>query len=168
MKSLVIYFSRNGENYMENGVRSIDKGNTEIVAEAIKELVKADLYKVEPIKEYPYNYQDCCDVAKEELENNIKPSIKGEIPNINDYDVIYVGGPVWWGHYPCPLFTVLESLDFTGKIVMPFSTHEGSRLGSIMEDVSKYCIGADIRNGIAIRGCKAKASKNILEGWCLK
>lgn len=168
MKSLVIYFSRNGENYMEDGVRNIDKGNTEIVAETIKDLVKADLYKVTPIKEYPYNYQECCDVAKEEIENNIKVGIKGDVPNIEDYDVIYIGGPIWWGHYPCTLLGVLEKLDFNNKIILPFSTHEGSGLGGIMEDVLKCCTKADIREGLAIRGCGAKEAKDVLERWCLK
>lgn len=67
MKSLVIYFSRTGENYMEDGIRNINEGNTEIVAKKISEITGADLFKVEPVKEYPYNYQECCDVAKKEL-----------------------------------------------------------------------------------------------------
>ena len=166
MKSIFIYFSHTGENYMEDGIRNIDKGNTEIVAEEISKLVKADLFKVEPVKEYPYDYHECCDVAKEELDSNARPEIKSQLANLANYDTVYIGGPIWWGHYPCPLFTVLESLDFTGKVVMPFSTHEGSGLGSIMKDVHKFCKNAIIKEGLAIRGSSAKPSKEKIERWC--
>ena len=107
MKELVIYFSHTGENYMKNGIENIEKGNTEIVAENISHLTGADLFKVEPLKEYPYNYHECCDVAKEELENNSRPEIKNKLENISDYDTIYIGGPVWWSHYPMCMFTCL-------------------------------------------------------------
>ena len=72
MKSLVIYFSHTGENYINGTIRNITRGNTEIVVEKIKEITGADLFKVEPVTAYPYNYQECCDVAKEELNNNIR------------------------------------------------------------------------------------------------
>lgn len=167
MKSLVIYFSHTGENYMSDGIRNIDKGNTEIVAEAISKITGADLFKVEPVNDYPYNYKECCDVAKEELDANARPKLKRQIDDINDYDIIYIGGPVWWGHYPCPMFTMLENLDFNGKIVKPFSTHEGSGLGSIMQDVSKLCKGAQIKDGLAIRGSNANDAEEQLESWCM-
>lgn len=166
MKSLVIYFSHIGENYMNDGIRNIDKGNTEIVAEAIRDITGADLFKVETIKEYPYSYKECCDVAKEELNSDARPELRSQITDINDYDIIYIGGPVWWGHYPCGIFTALESLDFTGKIVKPFTTHEGSGLGSVMQDVNKFCNGAEIKEGLAIRGSNANSSKDKIESWC--
>ena len=165
MKSLVIYFSHTGENYMRNGIENIDKGNTEIVAEYIKDIVNADLFKVEPMSEYPYSYKECCDVAKKEIENNILPDIKSSV-DISDYDIIYIGGPVWWGHYSCPMHTLLSKLDFSNKIVKPFTTHEGSGLGNVLEDINKYCSGATIKNGLAIRGCDAENSKNMIESWC--
>lgn len=167
MKSLVIYFSHTGENYMENGIENIDKGNTEIVADTIKEITGADLFKVETVKNYPYNYKECCEVAEAELNNNIKPELKEYLDNIDNYDIIYIGGPVWYGHYPCAIFSLLEKLDFTNKTVKPFTTHEGSGLGNTMEDINKYCLGADIMKGLEIRGCKAKTSKVKIEKWCL-
>ncbi len=167
MKSLVIYFSHTGENYMSDGIRNIDKGNTEIVAENISKLTNADLFKVEPVNDYPYDYHECCKKAKEELENDERPSVKKTLDNIDDYDVIYIGGPVWWGHYPCAMFTILQSLSFEGKIVMPFSTHEGSGLGSTTKDIKKFCYNADIKDGLAIRGSSASDSLEKLKGWCL-
>lgn len=168
MKQLVIYFSHTGENYMSDGIRNIEKGNTEIVAEMIQQLTGADLFKIEPINDYPYHYQECCDLAKEELENNVKPEIKHQIDNIENYDVIYIGGPVWWGRYPRVIITAIENLDFEGKIIKPFTTHEGSGLGSIMQDITECCVGADIRPGIAIRGSQVNQAKEIVESWCIK
>lgn len=167
MKSLVIYFSRSGENYMNDGIRNIEVGNTEIVANYIKDITDSDLFKVEPINEYPYNYKECCDLAKLEIDNNSRPKVKNMLENINDYDVIYIGGPIWWSHYPCSLYTVLENLNFNGKIVKPFSTHEGSGLGSIMSDIKRICTGADIKDALAIQGSEAKNSKEKLESWCI-
>lgn len=166
MKNLIIYFSHTGENYMSDGIRNIDKGNTEIVAEKIKELTNANLFKVEPVKEYPYNYQECCDVAKEELENKANIEIKNKLTDISNYDVIYIGGPIWWGHYPMALNKLLETLDFTNKIVKPFTTHEGSGLGNVMQDINELCKGAIIKEGLAIRGSEAINSEKYLESWC--
>ncbi len=167
MKSLVIYFSHTGENYMQDGIRNITKGNTEIVAENIKEITTADLYQVIPEEKYPYNYHECCDVAKKELHENKRPNVINPLENIDNYDTIYVGGPVWWGHYPCPLITQLEKLDFKNKTIKPFTTHEGSGLGSTLEDIKNYTNG-NIKEGIAIRGSDAEYSKEILESWCNK
>lgn len=166
MKSLVIYFSHTGENYMNGTIKNITKGNTEIVAEKIKEITGADLFKVEPVQAYPYNYQECCDVAKEELNNNIKREVKNELTSIASYDTIYIGGPVWWGHYPMPLLATLEKLDFSSKTVKPFTTHEGSGLGSVMSDVEKYCKNAIIENGLSIVGSNVNNVEDKLESWC--
>lgn len=166
MKSLIIYFSHTGENYMSDGIRNIDKGNTEIVAENIKNITGADIFKIETIKEYPINYQECCDLAKEELTNDERPELKNKLNNIDNYDIIYIGGPVWWGHYPCAVFSAIENLNFKGKIVKPFVTHEGSKLGSIMQDINKFCAGAYIKEGLEIRGSDALNSKEKIEKWC--
>lgn len=165
MKSIVIYFSRADENYMRDGIRKIDKGNTEIVAEKISKLTGASLFKVETVNPYPYNYYDCCDVAKRELNNNERPEIKNHLTNLDDYDTIYIGGPVWWGHYPCALFTALEGLNYEGKTIKPFCTHEGSGLGSIMEDVKQLTSNGNISKGLEIRGCDALNSDEKIEKW---
>ena len=165
MKSLVVYFSHTGENYMNGAIRNITKGNTEIVAEEISKLTGADLFKVEPVNAYPYNYQECCDVAKDELTNNIRREIKSKLDNVDNYDVIYIGGPVWWSHYPMAIFTALEVLDFTGKKIKPFTTHEGSGVGSVMEDIRKICKNAVIEDAIAIRGSDAKLCEDKIKNW---
>ena len=168
MKELVIYFSHTGENYMKNGIENIEKGNTEIVAENISHLTGADLFKVEPLKEYPYNYHECCDVAKEGLENNSRPEIKNKLENISDYDTIYIGGPVWWSHYPMCMFTCLENLDFTGKTIYPFATNAGW-LGKSFKDIEKLCPNSKIEKEMNIvfesYSDKLKITEKELNDW---
>ena len=165
MKSIVIYFSRADENY---SVGVVDKGNTEIVAEYIKEITNADLFKVERKKPYAKDYETCCDEAKIEQLNNERPELVDYLDNIDDYDVIYIGSPVYWGTMPQPMFTQLEKLNFAGKIVKPFTTHEGSGLGNVVSYLEKICAGAKIVDALAIKGTNARNSKEIVEEWCNK
>lgn len=163
MKSIVIYFSRADENY---GVGVVDKGNTEIVAEYIKEITNADLFKVERKVPYAKDYQTCCDEAKKEQLNNERPELVNYLDSIDHYDVVYIGSPIYWGTMPQPMFTQLEKLNFEGKIVKPFTTHEGSGLGNVVSDLKKICVGSEIKDALAIKGTNAKNSKEIVEEWC--
>ena len=165
MSSLVIYFSRSGENYFGGELKNIEKGNTEVVAEYIKELDGADLFKVEPANEYPADYMKCIDVAKKEQQADARPEIKETLTDISGYDTIYIGFPNWWGTLPMPMFTQLEELDFTDKIVKPFVTHEGSGFGSSQKDLKKLCAGAEIRNGLSISGADVYDAKGIVNAW---
>ena len=163
MKSLIIYFSHTGENYMENGIENITKGNTEKLVENLQSLTGASLFKVEPVEAYPYNYQECCDVAKEELSLDKRPALKNTLDNLDDYETIYIAGPVWWGHYPVAMFSLLEKLDFKDKKVYYLTTHEGSGLGSTLEDIKRFCKGATIVSGFECRGCRVDNSLETLK-----
>ena len=165
MSSLVIYFSRSGENYFGGELKNIEKGNTEVIAEYIEELDSADLFKVEPAVEYPEDYMKCIDVAKKEQKENARPEIKEALDSIDQYETIYIGFPNWWGTLPMPMFTQLEKLDFTGKVVKPFVTHEGSGFGSSLKDLKKLCDGAEIKNGLSIPGANVYDVKDTVKVW---
>lgn len=70
---LVVYFSRNGENYTKNGIENLKIGNTEVVAKKISEITASDLFKIETIKVYPVDYYETTEVAREELKRNLRP-----------------------------------------------------------------------------------------------
>ncbi len=122
--------------------------------------------KVERKVPYAKDYQTCCDKAKEEQINNERPELISYLESIDDYDVIYIGSPIYWGTMPQPMFTQLEKLNFEGKIVKPFTTHEGSGLGNVVSDLKKICAGADIKDALAIKGTNVKNLKEIVEEWC--
>ena len=165
MSDLVIYFSRSGENYFGGELKNIEKGNTEVIAEYIQEFTSADSFKVEPAVEYPADYMECIDVAKKEQQKDARPELKESLDDILDYDTVYIGFPNWWGTLPMPMFTQLEKLDFNGKTVKPFVTHEGSGFGSSQKDLKKLCQGADIKNGLSIPGASVYDVKDTVKAW---
>ena len=165
MSDLVIYFSRSGENYFGGELKNIEKGNTEVIAEYIQEITGADLFKVEPSVEYPEDYMKCIDVAKKEQQKDARPEIKETLTDISSYDTIFIGFPNWWGTLPMPMFTQLEQLDFEGKTVKPFVTHEGSGFGTSKKDLKKLCAGAEIKKGLSIPGVEVGNAKANVEAW---
>ena len=164
MKSIVIYYSRKGENYWSGGVKSIAKGNTERVAEYIAEATGADLFEIDTVEEYPADYYQCTDVAKRELQEHARPALK-EIPDVSEYDTIYLGYPIWWGTMPMGVYTFLESQDMSGKVICPFATSEGSGLGSSEREIKKEVPVADVKPGFFVAGHAAEGSKAKTIKW---
>ena len=159
-KSLIIYFSRADENY---SVGYVDKGNTEIVAEYVKEFTNADIFKVEPLVPYAKDYQTCIKEAKERIGN---APIKETINDIKEYEVIYIMTPIYWGTYAPEIETAIKDLDFSGKTIRIITTHEGSGLANVVNDVKKICRGANILDdAIAILGSQAKNSRSKIAEW---
>ena len=115
--------------------------------------------------DYPEDYMKCIDVAKKELEDDARPEIKEALDDISDYETIYIGFPNWWGTLPMPMWTQLEKLDFTGKIVKPFVTHEGSGFGKSLKDLDRLCSGAEIKKGISIPGANVYEAKDKVNLW---
>ena len=114
-KILIAYFSRADENY---SVGNVDVGNTEIMAGFIKDYLgdTADTFKIDPVKAYPTNYKECTEVATEELNSNARPEFKNANSlNMDNYDTIFIGYPIWWGDVPMIINTFLEKYDFSGK-----------------------------------------------------
>ena len=159
-KSLVIYFSRADENY---AVGYVDKGNTEYIAEYVRDITNADLFKVEPLVPYSKEYNVCIEEAKQRVGN---APIQENIKDISSYEVIYIMTPVYWGTYAPELETSLKELDFTGKTIRIVTTHEGSGLANVPSDVKRICKGANVLDdAIAIRGADCKNAKSKIENW---
>ena len=146
---LVAYFSHTGENY---NVGVIEKGNTHIIADMIAEETGADLFEIAAVNPYPDTYDECTDVAKQEQNDNARPEIIDPPENLNQYNTIFIGYPIWWGDMPMAVYTFLESYDFSGKTVIPFCTHEGSGLSGTKSSIENTCSGATVLDGLAIRG----------------
>lgn len=164
-KTLVIYYSRSGENYVNGSVKNLAKGNTEIVAEFIQKAVGADLFKVETVKTYDADYYKCIDDAQQELRAKARPELKEYLDDISGYDNIVVAGPCWWGTYPMAIFSELDRLDFTGKKVFPVMTHEGSGLAGSAQALKKNCKGATVGEGLAVHGADAAHSERVVAAW---
>lgn len=166
MKSLIIYFSRAGENY---GVGNCIQGNTEAVAIELAKHIDADIFKCEPVKPYSSDYETCCAQAKAYQQADARPELKSYVDDISQYDAIYIGGPVYWGEYPYEIYSQIDRLDFSGKTVKPFVTHEGSGMGDCEAVLKRKCVGAVVKPGLAIRGVRAReqSTKNEIIYWAM-
>jgi flavodoxin len=148
-KTLVVFFSHAGENY---SVGNIKVGNTKRVAEAISELTGADQFEIIANKSYDMAYTPLTELAAKEEKDHEFPTYQGKINNIAQYDTIYIGGPVWWGTYPRVMFTFFRDYDLNGKTLIPFTTHEGSGLGSTANDLKRTYSKAKVLSGFSIYG----------------
>lgn len=158
VKKLVVFFSHTGENYC---VGYIEKGNTHIIADMIAEMSGADVFEIKPEKPYPADsYEECIDVAKREKQAKARPALKDDI-RIEDYDVIFIGYPNWWGEPPMCVYSFIEKHDWEGKTVIPFITHEGSGMGGTDRCIASACVGADVAvgNGLAVQGTVAQTDR---------
>lgn len=161
---LVAYFSLAGEQY-EVGV--IEKGNTQIIAEIIAEQTGADIFSIESMTDYPDTYDGLLEISREE-ENN-PPQLAGTVENMDDYNVVFVGFPIWWGKLPPIMEVFLESYDFSGKTVIPFCTHAGSGLSGTQGRIEEICPDADVKDGLAVRGSTAQndtdSAQDAVKDW---
>ena len=156
-KILVVYFSRTGNEY---NVGNITKGNTAIIADIIANETGADIFEIKTVKSYPNDYNECTKIASREKALKARPEIIGKIENFQDYDTIFIGYPIWYGDMPMPVYTFLESYDFSGKKIVPFCTHGGSGLSSTDQALTLACPNSQILNGFEIRGAIAQNQTN--------
>ena len=161
-KVLIVFFSHAGENY---GVGNVKVGNTKLVAEEISKVTGGDLFEIVPEKNYDLPYDELTKVAKQETEKGEKPAYKGDVADIAQYDIVFIGGPVWWGTYPQVMFTFFEKHDLNGKTVIPFTTHEGSGLASCVSDVRKAFPKAKVTGEFSIYGHEVRSGKAKVEKW---
>ena len=159
MNSLILWFSRKGMNYVDGKITSLPKGNVEKIVEILKQITNADSFEIVRKESYSKDYRECVNESVEELKANARPALLNALEDVQKYDMIYVVGPCWCGHYPMPIATQLEQLDFSGKQVRFIISHEGSGLASAKEDLLKWCKNADVKDGLAIRGTHIDANK---------
>lgn len=144
---------------------SLRNGNTRLVAEEIRKNVGGDIFRIETINAYPAQYNDVTAQAKKELESGHRPELSTSVPNFDQYDVIYLGSPNWWSTIAPAVMTFLESNNFEGKTIVPFITHEGSRLGKSVDDIKKLAPKATVLKGLSIRGGSAATAGADVERW---
>ena len=161
MKKLVAFYSRADENYFGGSIKYVTIGNTEKAAKMISKITGADLFKIEQKKPYAKDYNTCIKEAKKDLQTNARPELVGLLDNLEQYDEIYLGYPNYWQTMPMAVYT----FNFTGKIIHPFCTHEGSGLSSTEKDIRNAAQGAKVTKGLAITGSAVDNAQKIIERW---
>ena len=156
-KILVVYFSKTGENY---NVGKVKVGNTAMVASYIKEYLDADSFEIIPAKAYPESYDETKEIADKERRENARPAIKNDLENLEKYDTIFIGYPIWIVDLPMIMYTFLEKYDFSGKTVIPFNTHGGSGNAGTYNTIKSLLANSNVNtNGLAVIGNKARSEE---------
>jgi len=144
-KSLVAYFSVLGET-----------GITGRAAAAIAKVADADLYQIEPVQAYSKEDVDWTNPhsrsCKENADETARPEVATTVRNMADYDVVFVGCPIWWGVEPRVVDTFLDAHDFSGKTIIPFATSGGSGISAYERHMKQVCPGATYRKGRLLNG----------------
>ncbi|MBS5734747.1 MAG: NAD(P)H-dependent oxidoreductase [Clostridiales bacterium] len=150
-KSLVVYFSWSG--------------NTENVAKSIQSQTDSNIFEIIPATPYSDDYDTVVDLAQEEQRNNARPAISGSIENIDQYDIVYVGFPNWWGDMPMILYTFFDTYDLSGKTVALFCTSGGSGLSNTVNEVKELEPNATVTEGLHIGSGSSSNPDNAVNKW---
>lgn len=150
-KPLVVYFSRTG--------------NTRKVAEAIHKKVGGDIIEIETVEAYPEDYHKTTELAKKQQEQRARPAIKTQIPNLDEYGVIFLGYPNWWSSMPMPVFTFIEQGKLDGATIAPFMTHGGGGAGHSVEDLRKAVPHSKVLKPLVISGGGAANATADVAKW---
>lgn len=141
-------------------------GNTENIAEHLTSILDADLYEIVP--EEPYTPEDLdysnsdCRANREQNDPAARPAISGSVEDLEDYEVIFLGYPIWWGDAPKIISTFLETYDFDGKTIVPFCTSGSSSIGGSVSDLEALTDGATWLEGQRFSGT---ASQETISQW---
>ena len=177
-KILIAWFSRWGNtNYASDVDAStgasiiIDKGTrrgtTEVVARYIQTAVGGDLHLIETTAPYPTEFDDVRDQNHAEQAAGTLPALKNSIENMDQYDVVFIGYPVWATDVPQAVLSFLSAYDFSGKTVVPFCTHDGYGAGSSYRSVQTSASGANVPDGIAIEATDVPSAESRVQSLSL-
>lgn len=151
-KILIAYFSHTG--------------NTRTVAQQIHAVVGGDMLELQTVQTYPSDHASTVRQAEQEREDNSRPQLSTQFPKtMHEYDVIFIGYPVWAYTMPMALYSFFDRFTFPGKTIVPFSTHMGSGLADGPEQIARLCPQATVLKGLAIRGNKVAESQETVTRW---
>lgn len=148
-KTLVLYYSQTG--------------TTQIVAEELQKQLGADIERIEAVNPYDGDFQATIQRGGDELRSGEVPEIKPIQANLANYDVIFIGYPIWFGTYAMPIATLVKENDFAGKTIVPFCTFGSGGLSTSTENLKKALPQADIRQGYGVRQARIEASPEEID-----
>lgn len=151
IKVLVVYYSWSG--------------NTRTIAELIQKETGGDIFEIQTDHVYPERYNTLALQAKKEIEDGFKPAVKNKVSNINAYDIIFVGTPVWWNSIPPPVTAFLGEHDLSGKTVVPFVSYGGGDTEQCFKDIEKLIPNSKVLPGEEFLGSGGKKAGQYVSAW---
>ncbi|MEK3685048.1 flavodoxin [Paenibacillus sp. FSL R10-2736] len=173
---LIAYFSRVGNTDFDPSVDAVTSaslnlqdgvlaGNTEIIADLIQKAVGGEQFLIETTNKFPADYDTVVDLGQEQQKEKARPELSAYVENMDDYNTIFIGFPNWWYDLPMAVYTFLEEYDFSGKTVIPFTTHEGSRFSNNDQTIKNMLTAATVLDGLAVRGGDAVDAEQEVNKW---
>ena len=148
-KKLVLYYS--------------ETGSTKAVAEELQKQLQADIEAIEPVKPYSGNFQETMQRGQREMQSGETPELKALKAKLSDYDVIFLGYPIWFGTYAVPIATLVKENDFAGKTLVPFCTFGSGGLNTSSDALKKALPKAKIQQGYGVRTARVAAAAKELD-----
>lgn len=174
-KSLVVYFSMpettsadnmtDAENDSTVVIDGEVLGNTQYMAQVIQENTGADIFRIEPVTPYTTNHEALVALASDEKEENARPAILGQIENIDQYDTVFIGYPIWWSDMPMILYTFFDQYDLSGKTIIPFSTHGGSSFSGTPDMIQDLEPDSTMLDGLTISRDNIQDAEQQIIDW---
>ncbi|MBQ9246627.1 flavodoxin [bacterium] len=161
-KILIAYFSRAGE---QRGFQRKTKiGNTAIIANMIAGKTGADIFEITPLEDnYPEKFEKLSEYAKKEKEENARPEILNKPENLDKYDIIFIGSPIWHEDMPMILYTFIESYDFTDKTIIPFYTYGWNEYICLSDKIRNITQAKEVKEDFKIKGLTAQLRTSIAQ-----
>ncbi len=150
-KVLVAYFSRSG--------------NTKVIAGLLQRAQQADLFEVRPANAYPADYLQTVEQARQERDSGFEPALAGHVADMSNYDVVFLGFPIWGETAPPVIRSFLSAHDLAGKVVVPFITHGGYGAGSSYQVVARHAPKAALRKGFEMQADQERKTMEQFNGW---
>lgn len=152
MKNIVIYYSYGG--------------NTRRVAETVRQALDADMAEIKTVRPYEGSYNDVVDQGKREIDSGFMPQIEPLNMDLDQYDTVILGSPVWWYTFAPAMKTFLNQADLSGKTVYPFATN-GGWIGHTFKDFKNMCKGAKVQEGLNVRFDETvmQTSESSIQKW---
>lgn len=172
-KTLVVYFTEpedSGTDAVAGASRVVEDGevvgNTQFLAETISEETDAELFRIETVNVYPSDHDELVDYGEQERNEDARPELKSSIDDLDSYDTIFIGYPIWFNDLPMPLYTFLDEHDFSGKTIIPFSTNGGSSMSGTITTITDMEPDAEVSdNGKSISRDSIAGSKQEIVDW---
>ena len=170
---LVAYFTvpeTSGVDAVAQASRVVENGevvgNVEFIARTIQEETGADLFAIETVQAYPGTHAELLDFAAAEMEVNARPELATQLDNLDQYDVIFLGYPIWNADLPMPVYSFLDNYNLAGKTVIPFSAHGGSGFAGTISTIASEEPRANVeRNGFTVSRNSVSEAKNDIIDW---
>lgn len=167
-KTLIVYFTpanSDTTDTVSSATPRVGKtASVAYIADLIQDQTDGDTAKIVPKKAYPTSYEKAADQGEDERDQNARPQFTLSV-NPRNYDVIFIGYPIWWGQMPMIMNTFFDTYNFSGKTIIPFNTHQGSGDAGTYDEIAKLEPKATVLDGFNVNGENAGDAKSDVNKW---